>query len=294
MTTDDVCGVSVIIPVGAVDAALDRQVEAVLAQESEVPFDLVLSLNLRGPESPAALRSRWTIPPGRSLRVVEALDRRSAAHARNVGARAAGGELLAFCDADDLVHPGWLQALVDALGSYDAVTGQVVDVFPDERTASWHPPATPGELPRFLGRPYLLSGNLAVRRAAFDAVGGFDETLTRCEDIAFGWALTGAGFAIGYAPAAVLSYHHRSGMRSMLRQHYLYGRGMSETLARYGVPTGNESEPITAVGMLRPNGQRAAKTTVGGTARRGAIALGRVRGIVGMRISAVGRTPAAR
>jgi hypothetical protein len=46
--------------------------------------------------------------------------------------------------------------------------------------------------------------------------------------------------------------------------------------------------------MFRPNGQRAQKTTLGGTARRGAIALGRLRGIVGIRLGAIGRETADR
>ena len=287
--------ISVVIPVGTFDAGLDRQVQAVLGQECAGDFELVLVLNLAHPTPRGAIDpSHWSIPARRSLRVVEATGRRSAAHARNVGAAKARGELLAFCDADDLVHRGWLQALVAGLGEFDAVTGHVVDVFPDQRTASWYPPATPGELPRFLGRPYLLSGNLAVHRAAFLAVGGFDDTLTRCEDIAFGWAMTRAGYTIGYAPEAIIDYHHRSGWRAMLRQYFQYGRGMSETLTRHGVPDADGWAPAGGVKMLRANGQRASRRTLGGTMRRGAIALGRVRGLIGNEIVDETRAPTGR
>jgi GT2 family glycosyltransferase len=278
--------VGIIIPVGTIDTRLDRQVHAVLGQLLDEPFEVVVALNTVDAVDADELASRFASAQGRSVRVVDARERRGAAYARNAGARAAQGEVLAFCDADDLVHPGWLTALVHAVDDYDAVTGHVEDVFPDARTASWHPPATPGELPRFLGQPYLLSGNLAVRREAFDAVGGFDENLTRCEDIAFGWAVTRAGYSIGYAPDAVISYHRRAGMRAMLRQHYLYGRGMSQTLARYGSPTANGAWTSTkGSGFMRANGQRAAKRTVGGTTRRGAIALGRLHGAVEMRVA---------
>jgi len=185
--------VSVIIPVGSVDAALDRQVGAVVHQAGVNRFEVILAINAAESISVEDARRRWPGPDHVQLRVVPAPDRRGAAYTRNVGARAARGELLAFCDADDVVEPGWLQALTESLGERDAVTGRVIDVFPNARTAAWHPPATPGTLPSFLGREYLLSGNLGVHRHAFDVVGGFDESLTRCEDIAFGWALTGAG-----------------------------------------------------------------------------------------------------
>jgi glycosyltransferase involved in cell wall biosynthesis len=288
-------GVGVIIPVGSVDRRLDRQLHAVLAQELGVPYEVVLALNTPFAIDAERLMSRFSPGDGRSLRVVDVLGRRGAAYARNAGARATSADVLVFCDADDLVHPGWLASLVRGLEDFDAVTGHVEDVFPDARTASWHPPATPGELPRFLGRPYVLTGNLAVRRDAFDSVGGFDENLTRCEDIAFGWAMTRAGYSIGFAPDAVISYHHRAGLRSMLRQHYLYGRGMSETLARYGSPTADGMwAPTSTPGLMRANGQRAAKRTLGGTARRGAIALGRLHGALEMRVTRPAREMAGR
>ena len=43
--------------------------------------------------------------------------------ARNAGVRAAGGDLLAFCDADDMVQPGWLAACVSALADADVAAG---------------------------------------------------------------------------------------------------------------------------------------------------------------------------
>ncbi|MEP6624206.1 MAG: glycosyltransferase, partial [Acidimicrobiia bacterium] len=208
-------GASVVIPVGAVDAGLDRQVEAVFGQTAVDRFECILALNCPTPIDPADVARRWEVPEHISLRVLPARERRGAAYARNIGARHARGDLLAFCDADDVAETGWLYALIEALAELDAVTGCVIDVFPDRRSASWHPPATPDTLPRFLGRPYLLSGNLGVRRAAFEMVGGFDESLTRCEDIALGWALTRAGFTIGYAPDAHLSYFHRVGFAAM-------------------------------------------------------------------------------
>ncbi len=273
--------VSVIIPVGSVDAALDRQVDAVVHQAGVNRFEVILAMNAATPVNDEDALRRWSCPQHVQLRVVPAPDRRGAAYARNVGARAARGDLLAFCDADDIVEPGWLHALTEALGHGDAVTGCVIDVFPDTRTAAWHPPATPGTLPSFLGSEYLLSGNLGVHRNPFEVVGGFDESLTRCEDIAFGWALTGAGFSIGYAPDARLQYFHRKGFVAMLRQHYQYGRGMSEVLSRYGAIEHGDDGSSNPLHRLRPNGQAVARRTFGGTARRGALAVGRIRGLIG-------------
>jgi cellulose synthase/poly-beta-1,6-N-acetylglucosamine synthase-like glycosyltransferase len=272
----EVGSAAVVVPVGGLDPMLAGQLRAVLAQECSVPFDVVLSVNTSDGAVRAAVDEMAAAASAR-VQVIDSSSTRGAAHARNAGWRHATADAVAFCDADDRVHAGWLQALVDALADHDAVSGRVVDVFPDERSAAWHPPATPGDLPTFLGHRYVLSGNLACRRSALEKVDGFDESLTRCEDIAIGWQFTRHGLSMAYAPDAVIDYHHRAGAWPMLRQHYLYGRGMSEVLRRYGTPDGNGS----GLGALRPNNQSVARRTLMGWMRRGAIGLGRLRGMIG-------------
>lgn len=276
----ELTGVAVVIPVGTYDEHLEPQLRSVLGQRCRVPFEVVLSVNSADLAVVSAVRDLVDRGGVDHVRLVDSSDVLGAAHARNVGAGSSDAPRVAFCDADDLVHDGWLAALMEGLDEFDAVTGNVVDVFPDERSAKWHPPATPGGLPRFLGREYVLTGNLGVRREAFDAVGGFDESLTRCEDIALGWALTHAGFTIGYTDRAVIDYRHRAGLRAMLRQHFYFGRGMSEVLDRYGVPDDDGFSSAAGWRSLRPNGQRAQRRTVGGIVRRGALASGRISGIL--------------
>ena len=50
--------------------------------------------------------------------------KKSAAFARNVGARFAKGECLAFCDADDEVAPGWVAAMAKALSDHVVACGK--------------------------------------------------------------------------------------------------------------------------------------------------------------------------
>jgi cellulose synthase/poly-beta-1,6-N-acetylglucosamine synthase-like glycosyltransferase len=288
--------VCVVIPVGGLDPAFEPQLRAVLAQQLDRPFTVVLSVNTAHPAARAAVDDLVARVGDARVRTVSSAGMRSAAHARNVGLRAAppDADLVAFCDADDLVAEGWLAALVDALGDDAAVGGHLIDEHPDPRQATWRPPATPGELPSFLGVPYIVTANMVVRRDAFEAVGGFDTSLVRCEDIAISWALLAAGHRIAYAPDAVVHYRHRAGLWPLLRQHELYGRGMAQVLARYGVPQGDGWRTGSGLSMLRPNGQRAARRSLVGTARRAALAIGRVHGIVEERLLARRRGSAKR
>ncbi len=276
--------ISVVVPVGRVDAHLREEVDALRAQDTDRPFEVVLARNTDDPAAVAALDEMVRAIDDPRFRVVPAADRRGAAHARNAGAAAATGSILAFCDADDVVDPSWLGALVAGLEGYDAVSGHVVDLGLTERQAGARPPTTPDALPTFLGVPYLLSGCLAVSREIFDEVGGFDEDMIRCEDIAFSWSLLGRGRTIGFVPEASLAYRHRPGLRPMVQQHFHYGRGMAQVLARYGIPDGDGFQKPSGLGMLRPNGQPGGRRSFASFARRGALAAGRVTGIVEERL----------
>ena len=119
-------------------------------------------------------------------RVVTVAARQIAA-ARNAGARASTGGSLIFIDADTLVSAAVLRAAVDAMAAGVAGGGAIVHI--DGRIPLYLRPAT-------MIFPWLLSAlRLAAgcfifcTRPAFDAVGGFDETLYATEEIALSRAL---------------------------------------------------------------------------------------------------------
>jgi hypothetical protein len=88
------------------------------------------------------------------------------------------------------------------------------------------------------------------------------------------------GIRLAFAPDAVVHYRHRTGMRDLVKQHYLYGRGMSQVLHRYGVPRDGGAEHLSGLAALRPNSQAQDHPTFVGTfVRRGSIAAGRVVGL---------------
>ena len=104
---------------------------------------------------------------------------------RNRGVAASGGELLAFIDSDVLVTSGWRGAAISVLSDTSIkATGTICDI-PESSTwierAWWS-----------FGRPvatrvnYINTGNLIVRREAFEIVGGFDELLVSDEDFDLG------------------------------------------------------------------------------------------------------------
>ena len=265
--------VTVVVPVGRVDVRLETQLRALQRQRYAEPWELLLVLNRPGEDGALdELLASVALP----ATVVDASGTRSASHARNAGARAARADLLAFCDADDEVAENWLEEIVSGLSAHEVVGGHL----DEDRLAvpgqeHWRPPATPGELPMFLGDPYVVTANMGIRRELFNEVGGFDESLVRGEDIALSWLLLRRGLALGYSPKAVVYYRHRAGMRAMVSQHFHYGRGMSQVLVRYPRPGGGSRG-----GLLRPNKQPVARRSWMHYLRRGSLAAGRAAGLI--------------
>lgn len=105
---------------------------------------------------------------------------------RNRAAKAAGGEVLAFIDADHEIHPHWARTAVDTL--YEPGVGGVGAPYHSPRPGTWvqrQYDALRGHAGDRHDVEWLGSGNLAVWREAFESLGGFDIRLETCEDVDF-------------------------------------------------------------------------------------------------------------
>ncbi len=266
------------MPVGGVDEALRGAFQRLDEQTASFDWELVIGLNTGDQQERDLLDSLLSVRTF-DARVVDASQTRSASYARNTAASAARGSRLVFCDGDDEAEPDWLEKIVAAHVPGTAIGGHLAeDRLVIRGQEDWRPPATPGCLPSFLGAPYLVSANMAIWAEDFAAVHGFDEELIRGEDIDFAWKLSERGVELRYCADAVIHYRHRAGLRSLLQQHYLYGRGMAQVLARRQ-PPGTELDGASR--MLRANGQKVEHQSSIHVLRRGAIAAGRLRGLLG-------------
>src|SRR4051812_24837394 len=173
------------------------------------------------------------------VRVVRATRERSAYHARNEGARAATAQWILFLDADCRAEPGLLDAYFGEAIPEDvgALAGQILGE-PDQRSFA----ARYARSRRLFDHADGLiqadeggaaAGNLLVRRAAFDAVGGFTEGIRSGGDIDFCRRLQAAGWRLGFRPQAVIHHRHRASLRSLLGAIARYGAGARWLNERY-------------------------------------------------------------
>jgi glycosyltransferase involved in cell wall biosynthesis len=120
---------------------------------------------------------------------------------RNFGARTGRAPLLAFVDADCLVPPEYLRCIEEAMKNprIDACGSPYrLPESPHWVERVWH------DVHEQQGETvvtYLPAGNFAIRREAFEAVGGFRDDLITGEDADLGLRLTERGYVVYSTPS---------------------------------------------------------------------------------------------
>lgn len=228
------CFASVIIPAKNAEQTLGEQLEALVAQVAEFPWEILVVDNGSTDRTPQIVETyRASFPALRLIRC----ERPGANAARNEGVMNASAERLLFCDADDCVAPGWVAALAAGLESYELVGGHIDNDSFDRGYMPGHPDYLP-VIGRFL--PRAIAANLGVRRSAWAEVGGFSETYQYgSTDTEFCWRVQLAGFRLGYVPEASVAYRARMSLKGAARKAYLTGKArplLYRDFRRFGMP----------------------------------------------------------
>lgn len=202
--------------------ALGRAVDSLLAQRTTIPFEIIVSDNGSTDRTPVVVNA--FAAAGHAVRYVWE-PRRGVSYARNTGAAAASAPILAFTDDDQHLAPTWISTIVSVLDEHpgvDAIGGRVL--------AQWDHPRPPWLTPRLVGPVSLFDrgdarlrlhrrqwmclpgGNLAIRRDAFESLGGFDPAYARSQDRELTVRLLLTGRSAMYVPDMV-AYHHLDAAR---------------------------------------------------------------------------------
>jgi len=234
--TDSASHLSVVIPtkdrpqllarcLDTVRAALRPGDEVVVVDASSSAHDVAAVVAERG------ARLVRCSPPGSSRQ-------------RNAGAAEARHDLIAFLDDDVRVATGWADGVVEAFVEHPEVaflTGRL-EVPPDQtgytRAVSVKTETEPALLTGASRGTLGHSANIALRRAAFERVGGFDEQLgpgapfPAAEDGDLMDRLFAAGYLGWYAPAA-LGWHDQWRTRlDLVKLEWSYSLGMAARLRK--------------------------------------------------------------
>lgn len=220
----DEVDLSVVIPAHNASDTIGAALESLARQRFNGTWEVIVVDNASTDETAAvALTFAERLP---AIRVVDAFDRRGIPYARNRGVEAARGRLIAFCDADDEVSEQWLAGIAEGLDRHGAVATQKehgllnegwVRDSRDAPTANgmhenWYPPYL----------PHSGMGGMGIRRELHEAIGGFDESYSSCEDNDYCFRIQLRGIEIGTVQGALYHYRFKDTLGKILRQAYWY------------------------------------------------------------------------
>ena len=231
--------VSVVVPTRNRSSYLAVTLASLAAQRLDAEYEVVV-VDDGSSDDTAAVAARAGVATQRHERP------RGPNAARNTGIAATSGPLIAMVDDDVRAPAGWLAALLAGAARHewaDALGGPIRASFegPAPRACGREePPITTLDLgPEDREADFVWSANMAVRRSAFERVGGFDEDVPIYGDEEE-WLmrLHAAGGRVAYVAAAGLE-HRRAGadarLRSLATAEYRRGRAARSSDRRKGV-----------------------------------------------------------
>ena len=158
-------------------------------------------------------------------------------YARNVGAYASKGEVIAYTDSDCMPDPDWLYYLVGTLlsGDYCGVGGPNISP-PAVNWVQAAVAAAPGSPTHVLltdvVAEHIPGCNMAFHRWAFMSVGGFDTEYRKAgDDVDFCWRLQTNGGVIAFSPSAIVWHYRRFTLDAFKKQQDGYGE--AESMLRF-------------------------------------------------------------
>jgi glycosyltransferase involved in cell wall biosynthesis len=248
---------SVIIPCYNSEATLGVQLSALAGQVCHYSWEAIIADNgSRDATSGLAKSFADRIP---ALRIVDASASRGAAYARNAGARVAAGSALLFCDADDEMAPGYLEAMGRALDTHDFVACRYeVNKLNTSWLASARGASGQGTGPAggycHPTLPYAGAGGLGIARAVHECVQGFDATLPAMagqEDTDYCLRVQLAGTPLVFVSDALMHVRFRDTIPGVFAQAWAWAESGAAVQRRYAPQEPSGSVARTAYDLSR-------------------------------------------
>lgn len=222
--------VSVILPVLNEENYLEAAVKAVLAQDFSGPIEVVLAV---GPSNDRTMEIAQNLAKTDArVKVVSNPSGRTAA-GLNLAIKNSSHQIIVRVDGHANISKNYISIAVDLLEETGAVNvGGVM-------AAEGHTPfekAVAGAMrsPLGVGAAKFHTGGSAgqtdtvylgvFKRAAVEAIGGFDEHFTRAQDWELNFRLRKNGGKIYFDPRLTVTYRPRKSLAALAKQYFEYGR----------------------------------------------------------------------
>jgi len=159
--------------------------------------------------------------------------------ARNVGAEAATGEIVAYTDSDCVTDQDWLNYLVAKMETNNlAACGGPNFPPPEDALVPAVVAVAPGGPTHVLisdeVAEHIAGCNMAFAREVLIRLGGFDPVYRAAgDDVDICWRFQDAGYIIGFSPAAVVWHFRRNTVSAYCNQQRGYGKAEALVYAKH-------------------------------------------------------------
>lgn len=150
------------------------------------------------------------------------------------------GEFIKYLHSDDILTENCIEDSVKAIEEQgvDFIHGKSINFsMADDTEMVFEPLMKVFGFEDLVGSNFIHSGTTMYRREIFEKIGGFDETLSHCEEYEFNLRCLQAGFKIGYCDSILCKYRQHPAQKSQIyaNQVELIGKGLQEKYKKGGI-----------------------------------------------------------
>lgn len=211
--------ISIIIPCYNAAATIAVQLDALTNQRWNGEWEIIAADNGSSDGTLGIINEFQTRLP--QFRIVDASEQRGCGSAKNAGVQASTGDVCIFCDADDEVASGWLEAMGEALLTHDLVACRYDH---QKLNPAWIFQVRGATQVEGLQKLQMLpfshggGGTIGIRRTLHEAIGGFDPACAYSEDIDYCIKAQLRGVDVHFVEDAVVHYRGKTRLKDIYRQ----------------------------------------------------------------------------
>jgi len=241
---------SIIIPCLNEEKTITHQLESLAAQKWAGSWEVVIADN-GSTDGTLEIIKKYKKDKLNNIKLIDASLKKGVPYAVNTAVDAASGEFLLFCDADDQVGEGWLEAMTKALSEHEFVACRTeveklnTPVLQKTRANPQAEGLQDYNYPNYLS--HAASCSMGMRKDVFINLGGYDESFRILHDTDLCWRAQLNDINIKFVDDALIHYRYRNTLKGMFKQSKSYGEynvrlykkykelGMSELTLKRGL-----------------------------------------------------------